>query len=74
VFVFRAWEGDNDRIEDFQVGVDRIETHGDHGYVTWASEGTDASGRQGTWVTWGWNTDTVFLPGVSGVGVDALLV
>jgi serralysin len=73
VFVFRAWEGANDRIEDFEVGLDRIETHGDHGYVTWASEGTDAGGRQGTWVTWGWNTDTVFLPGVTGVGVDALL-
>ena len=73
VFVFRAGEGDDDRVEDFQVGLDRIEAHTAHGYETWAYEGSDAAGKTGTWVRWGWDGDAVFLPGVSGVGVDALL-
>jgi hypothetical protein len=38
------------------------------------AEGTDDAGMRGTWVTWGANGDTAFLPGVTGVGVDALLV
>lgn len=73
VFVFRAKQGHaNDRIEDFEVGVDRLEVYAAEGYQTTAAGGTDASGRDGTWVTWG-ATDTVFLTGVTGVGVDALL-
>jgi len=74
VFVFRAAEGNaNERIDDFQVGVDHLEIHAAAGYQPTAVAGTDASGRQGTWVTWGAN-DTAFLAGVSGVGLDALLV
>jgi Ca2+-binding RTX toxin-like protein len=73
VFVFRAGEGNiDDRIEDFVVGVDRLEIHAAQGYQPRATEGTDASGEQGTWVTWGPN-DTAFLAGVTGVGLDALL-
>jgi Ca2+-binding RTX toxin-like protein len=74
VFVFRAGEGDRDRVEDFVVGVDHLELHAASGYQPRAVEGTDASGKAGTWVSWGWNTDTVFLSGVTGVGLDALLV
>jgi len=73
VFVFHAWEGGNDRIEDFEVGLDRIEAHTAHGYEPWTTEAT-VDGREGTWVRWGWNDDAVFLPGVTGIGVDALLV
>ena len=72
VFVFRAGEGANDRVQDFEVGVDRIEAHAAAGYRPWASEGA-VDGRQGTWVRWGWNGDAVFLPDVTGVGIDALL-
>ena len=74
VFVFRAGEGSaSERVDDFQVGVDRLEIHAAAGYQATATAGTDAGGRQGTWVTWGAN-DTAFLAGVSGVGLDALLV
>ncbi len=73
VFVFNAWEGDNDRVEDFQVGVDRIEVHTTQGYQPWTVEGGDGAGGYGTWLVWGWNNDAVFLAGVTGVGVDALL-
>ena len=73
VFVFNAWEGDNDRVEDFEVGVDRIEANTAYGYQPWAYEGTDADGDQGTWVVWGWEQDAVFLRGVTGVGVEELL-
>lgn len=73
VFVFNAWEGGYDRVDDFQVGVDRLELNMVDGFQPWAVEGTDAAGKQGTWVTWGWNSDAVFLSGVTGVGVDALL-
>jgi hypothetical protein len=72
VFVFRAGEGANDRVEDFVVGVDRIEAHAASGYRPWAAEGA-VDGRQGTWVHWGANGDAVFLAGVTGVGLDALL-
>jgi Ca2+-binding RTX toxin-like protein len=72
VFVFNAWEGGHDRVEDFQVGVDRIEAHTAHGYQPWSMEGA-VDGKQGTWVTWGWDNDAVFLVGVTGVGMDALL-
>ena len=74
VFVFRPGEGSNDRIEDFQVGVDYIEAHTASGYQTSSYAGTDAAGAAGTWVRWGGGDDAVFLPGVSGVGLDALLV
>lgn len=74
VFVFRAGEGNNDRVEDFQVGVDRLEVHSPQGYQAWAEEGADAAGKQGTWVHWGNGFDAVFLAGVSGAGIDALLV
>ena len=30
-------------------------------------------GKQGTWVRWGWDGDAVFLAGVTGAGIDALL-
>jgi Ca2+-binding RTX toxin-like protein len=73
VFVFRAWEGADDRVEGFEVGVDRLEFHTASGYRPWAVEGA-VDGRQGTWVRWGWDGDAVFLAGVTGVGLDALLV
>ena len=74
VFVFNAGEGGRDRIEDFQLGVDHIEAHAASGYAPAATAGTDAAGRAGTWVSWGPDADTVFLAGVTGVSVDALLV
>ncbi len=73
VFVFRAGEGANDRVEDFVVGTDRLEVHAASGYQPRATGGT-VDGRQGTWVHWGANGDAVFLAGVTGVGLDALLV
>ena len=72
VFVFRAGEGADDRVEEFEVGVDRLEFHAAAGYRPWATEGA-VDGRQGTWVRWGWDGDAVFLAGVTGVGLDALL-
>ena len=74
VFVFRPGEGNNDRVEDFQVGLDRIEAHSPQGYAAWAAQGTDAAGKQGTWVHWGNGVDAVFLAGVTGAALDALLV
>ncbi len=73
VFVFNAWEGGYDRVDDFQVGVDRIEAHAAAGYQPWAMEGSDGAGGYGTWLVWGWDRDAVFLSGVTGVGVEALL-
>lgn len=74
VFVFNAWEGGGgDRIDDFEVGVDRIEANTAYGYQPWAYEGADADGEQGTWVVWGWDQDAAFLRGVAGVGVEALI-
>lgn len=72
VFVFRAGEGADDRVEDFEVGIDRLEVHAASGYRPWAAEGA-VDGRQGTWVHWGAGGDAVFLAGVTGVGLDALL-
>ena len=72
-FVFRAGEGVNDRIADFQVGVDRIEATPPAGFEVWAEAGADAAGKAGTWVRWGYSTDAVFLTGVTGVSVDDLL-
>ena len=72
VFVFRAGEGADDRVQDFEVGIDRLEVHAASGYRPWAAEGA-VDGRQGTWVHWGANGDAVFLAGVTGVGLDALL-
>lgn len=74
VFVFRPGEGYDDRVEDFEVGVDHIEAHPASGYQVWEKEGTDAAGKQGTWVFWGANHDAVFLLGVTGAGLDTLLV
>jgi Ca2+-binding RTX toxin-like protein len=73
VFVFRAGESGQDRVDDFQLGLDHVEIHTAGGYPASAEQGTDASGMQGTWVTWGANNETVFLAGVTGVGLDALL-
>lgn len=73
VFVFRAGEGSDDRVEDFQAGLDRLEVHSPQGYQAWAAEGADAAGEQGTWVHWGPGADAVFLAGVTGAGLDALL-
>jgi serralysin len=73
VFVFRAGEGANDRVEDFVVGTDRLEVHAASGYQPRATGGA-VDGRQGTWVHWGANGDAVFLAGVTGAGLDALLV
>jgi Ca2+-binding RTX toxin-like protein len=72
-FVFNAWEGGYDRVDDFQLGVDRVEVHAAHGYPVWAAEGGDGAGGYGTWLVWGWNSDAVFLNGVAGAGVEALL-
>ena len=72
LFVFRAGEGADDRVEEFEVGVDRLEFHTAHGYRPWATEGA-VDGGQGIWVRWGWDGDAVFLAGVTGVGIDALL-
>lgn len=72
-FVFRAGEGGHDRVDDFQVGVDRLELHTADGYPVWAMEGGDGAGGQGTWLVYGWNQDAVFLSGVTGAGVDALV-
>jgi len=73
VFVFRAGEGDDDRVEDFQLGLDRLEVHAARGYEPRAVEGTDAAAEAGTWVTWGPGADAVFLAGVTGASIDALL-
>ena len=73
VFVFNAWEGDYDRVDDFQVGVDRIEVRTADGYQPWVVEGGDGAGGYGTWLVWGWERDAVFLAGVTGVGAEALL-
>ncbi|MBD0274856.1 MAG: calcium-binding protein, partial [Acetobacteraceae bacterium] len=72
-FVFNAWEGGYDRVDDFRVGVDRVELHTAYGYPVWAMEGGDGAGGYGTWLVYGWNQDAVFLNGVTGAGVDALL-
>ncbi len=73
-FVFRPGDGaGGDRVEDFQVGVDRLELHAASGHRPAATEGDDGVGGHGTWVRWGWNGDAVFLAGVTGVGLDALL-
>ena len=74
VFVFNAGEGGRDRIEDFQLGVDHLELHAASGFPPAAMAGTDATGRAGTWVSWGPGADTVFLAGVTGASIDALLV
>jgi hypothetical protein len=75
VFVFRPGDGagGGDRVLDFQAGVDRLELHAAGGYRPSAAEGDDGAGGHGTWVTWGWDGDAVFLAGVAGVGLDALL-
>ena len=57
----------------FRPGQATPIVHAAAGYQATATAGTDAGGRQGTWVTWSAN-DTAFLAGVSGVGLDALLV
>lgn len=73
VFVFDAGGGGRDRIGDFQLGVDRIVVNPANGYRPWAEDGGDGLGGYGTWLVYGWDGDAVFLPGVSRVGVDALL-
>lgn len=72
LFVFNAGEGGRDRVEDFQVGLDRLQLNPASGYAPTAAEGVDAGGARGTWVTWGAGNDTAFLAGVTGVGADAL--
>jgi Ca2+-binding RTX toxin-like protein len=72
-FVFHAGEGGYDRVDDFQVGVDRLEVHAASGYPVWAMEAGDGAGGYGTWVVYNWNNEAVFLAGVTGAGVDALL-
>ena len=74
VFVFKAGEGWRDRVEDFRLGLDHLELQTANGYQPTASQGTDAAGKMGTWVTWGPGADTVFLAGVTGASIDALLV
>jgi Ca2+-binding RTX toxin-like protein len=74
VFVFNAWEGGHDRIDDFQVGADRIQANTAYGYQPWMTEGSDGAGGYGTWLTWGWNEDAVFLTNVTGVSLETLLL
>jgi Ca2+-binding RTX toxin-like protein len=73
VYVFDANGGGRDRIEDFQVGVDRIVVNPADGERPWAEDGGDGLGGYGTWLVYGRGDDAVFLPGVSRVGIDALL-
>ena len=73
VFVFNAGEGGRGRIEDFQVGIDRIEAHPLNPNFVWAEETGDGAGGFGTLFVWGWDGDTVFLPGVTGVDAAALM-
>ena len=73
VFVFDAGGGGRDRVEDFQVGVDRIVVNPADGERPWAEDGGDGLGGYGTWLVYGRGDDAVFLPGVSRVAVDALL-
>ena len=72
-FVFNGSEGGYDRVDDFQLGVDRVEVQTVNNYPVWALEGGDGAGGYGTWLVYGWNNESVFLSGVTGAGVDALL-
>lgn len=71
--VFHAWDGAA-TIRGFEVGQDRIETHTTLGYRPWIENARhQQDGETGTLLTYGWNDDKIFLPGVTGVSVSDII-